>query len=150
MNFPLELTLNDRVHGPGAEHAIYDCIGVSEHMGGLGGGHYTACCRLDYNDVPSTSAAWFRFNDASVSRISTDDVVTEDAYILFYVRRGAALRWGGLQPSWPIKAAADNEATKECAISGQDATATYLQGQVRSACFGFKRGFLDRKRIKAA
>lgn len=47
IDFPVEgLDLSDRVGDPeqsqNTEHLIYDLIGVDNHFGGLGGGHYTA------------------------------------------------------------------------------------------------------------
>ena len=40
---------------------LYDLYAVSQHSGGLGGGHYTAVCQnhIDKN--------WYNFNDRSVS-----------------------------------------------------------------------------------
>lgn len=44
IDFPLEgLDLSNRVEGPtDGKSAVYDLIAVDNHMGGLGGGHYTA------------------------------------------------------------------------------------------------------------
>ncbi len=73
---------------------IYDLYAVSEHGGGLGGGHYTASCKS-----PS-DGKWYNFNDSSVTCLRTsassdegnDDVlkqqiVSPEAYVLFYRRR---------------------------------------------------------------
>jgi ubiquitin carboxyl-terminal hydrolase 4/11 len=49
VEFPLEgLDLSEFIKGPvdaTSGSPIYDLFGVSEHSGGLGGGHYTACCK---------------------------------------------------------------------------------------------------------
>jgi hypothetical protein len=47
VQFPIEgLDLSAYVKGPtGPSEPIYDLFGVSEHSGGLGGGHYTAVCK---------------------------------------------------------------------------------------------------------
>jgi ubiquitin carboxyl-terminal hydrolase 4/11/15 len=46
VDFPIEgLDLSDYVLGPSTKSCIYDLHGVSEHSGGMGGGHYTAVCR---------------------------------------------------------------------------------------------------------
>lgn len=60
---------------------LYDLYAVSNHYGGLHGGHYTAYA---YN---SEAKQWFDFNDSSVSRTQASEVVTQGAYLLFYRRR---------------------------------------------------------------
>ena len=64
---------------------IYDLYAVSEHMGGLGGGHYTAKC------VNFIDNKWYSFNDSNVSVVPEDrlrdSIVTPEAYVLFYKRR---------------------------------------------------------------
>lgn len=60
----------------------YDLIGITNHFGSTGGGHYTA-----YAKDPE-SGDWYDFDDSSVCKLSSsEDVVTESAYILFYQRR---------------------------------------------------------------
>jgi ubiquitin carboxyl-terminal hydrolase 8 len=63
---------------------IYDLYAINYHHGDLSGGHYwSACKNLDGN--------WYSFNDGNVSRyVSTNiesQLVTKDAYILFYHRK---------------------------------------------------------------
>jgi len=58
---------------------IYDLYAVSNHYGGLGGGHYTAYAKN--NDK------WYDFNDSSVRSVSESSIVGSGAYILFYKRR---------------------------------------------------------------
>lgn len=53
-------------------------IGVSNHYGGMGGGHYTAFAK---NPILNR---WYEFNDTHVSAVNARDVVTEAAYVLFY------------------------------------------------------------------
>jgi ubiquitin carboxyl-terminal hydrolase 4/11/15 len=53
VDFPIEgLDLSKYVIGP--QHAdappVYDLYAVSQHMGGLGGGHYTATCKNFMNN----------------------------------------------------------------------------------------------------
>ena len=45
-------------------HQVYDLIGVVNHYGGLGGGHYTAYCKHE----PS-SGKWYDFDDSRVSSL---------------------------------------------------------------------------------
>lgn len=70
------------VQGPLAsskEELIYDLCAVSNHLGELAHGHYTATARnrKDRN--------WYYFDDSSVKAASSP--VTENAYMLFYVRK---------------------------------------------------------------
>lgn len=60
---------------------LYDLYAVSNHFGGLHGGHYTA---YGFN---SHLGKWYEFNDSSVSSADERDVVTAGAYLLFYRRR---------------------------------------------------------------
>ena len=80
VDFPLRgLNMNaylaDRKEG---ENWIYDCFAVSNHFGGLGGGHYTA---FAYNEQLNT---WLSFDDSVVSRATGNSAVTSAAYVLFY------------------------------------------------------------------
>ncbi|TPX51593.1 hypothetical protein SeLEV6574_g00210 [Synchytrium endobioticum] len=63
------------------DRLIYDLIGVSNHYGGMGGGHYTAYAK---NPI---DGQWYHFDDSSVSKTSEDNVVTTAAYLVFYQRR---------------------------------------------------------------
>lgn len=60
---------------------VYDLFAVSNHFGNLGGGHYTAFCKL------ATDEQWYCFDDAHVSPVNPSDVQTAAAYVLFYRRR---------------------------------------------------------------
>ncbi|KAL3913819.1 MAG: hypothetical protein SGILL_006340 [Bacillariaceae sp.] len=61
---------------------IYDCYAVSNHIGGLGGGHYTAYILND------ESRSWSLYNDSSVTEnVDPKDVVSADAYVLYYRRK---------------------------------------------------------------
>ena len=77
VKFPLEnLNLNKYLVGPKNMDYIYDLICVSQHYGLSFGGHYTSVCKKD--------KVWFKFDDESVDKISTSDIVNSYAYILFY------------------------------------------------------------------
>ncbi|KAK9708423.1 ubiquitin-specific protease doa4 [Basidiobolus ranarum] len=60
--------------------AIYDLYAVSNHFGGLNGGHYTAQVRNGYRNQ------WHNFDDSRVSACDERSIVCKSAYILFYVR----------------------------------------------------------------
>ncbi len=61
---------------------MYDLVGVVNHMGGLGGGHYVADCRN------RDDGGWYAFNDSRVTPTSPAALSGSAAYLLFYVRRG--------------------------------------------------------------
>jgi len=65
----------------GVDPLMYDLMAVSQHHGGLGGGHYTAVARS------SIDGKWYSFDDSHVSEARPNDIVTSSAYVLFYVRR---------------------------------------------------------------
>ncbi|XP_023264540.1 ubiquitin carboxyl-terminal hydrolase 8 [Seriola lalandi dorsalis] len=79
VDFPLDsLDLAQYVIGPKQSLKRYSLYGVSNHYGGLDGGHYTAYCK---NGVKQR---WYKFDDHEVSEISTSSVKSSAAYILFY------------------------------------------------------------------
>ena len=59
----------------------YDLYAVSNHFGGLGGGHYTA---FGKNNI---TGEWYNFNDSSARRTDKSNVCSSAAYVLFYRRR---------------------------------------------------------------
>jgi len=60
---------------------LYDCYGVSNHMGGLGGGHYTAYVR---NHI---DGKWYDLNDSSATSATASEIKSSSAYVLFYKLR---------------------------------------------------------------
>lgn len=65
------------------DRTSYDLYGVVNHIGGMGSGHYTAFVR---RGRPSGQARWFCCNDSGVYSISEEDLITPNAYLLFYAR----------------------------------------------------------------
>lgn len=63
---------------PYQKHLKYELFGVSNHMGGLGGGHYTAYAKI--ND----SGKWYLFDDSHTRETSAASVKSSSAYLLFY------------------------------------------------------------------
>ena len=62
---------------------IYDLYAVSNHFGGLGGGHYTAYGKNILDNK------WYNLDDSSVQPLGNPNQVrTAAAYVLFYRRRG--------------------------------------------------------------
>ncbi|XP_007124281.2 ubiquitin carboxyl-terminal hydrolase 2 isoform X2 [Physeter macrocephalus] len=78
VNFPLrDLDLREFA-SENTNHAVYNLYAVSNHSGTTMGGHYTAYCRSP------VTGEWHAFNDSSVSPMSSGQVRTSDAYLLFY------------------------------------------------------------------
>jgi ubiquitin C-terminal hydrolase len=57
----------------------YELISVSNHYGGLSGGHYTAYAKVN--------GKWYDFDDSSTNEINEDSVITKSAYLLFFKRK---------------------------------------------------------------
>ncbi|KAG1926570.1 ubiquitin carboxyl-terminal hydrolase 15-like isoform X1 [Pimephales promelas] len=82
VDFPLrDLDMSQFLINPNAGPCRYNLIAVSNHYGGMGGGHYTA-----YGENKDDQK-WYNFDDSSVSAISEDQIVSKAAYVLFYQRQ---------------------------------------------------------------
>ncbi|KAL3742844.1 hypothetical protein ACJRO7_018193 [Eucalyptus globulus] len=81
VNFPIHnLDLTKYVKSNDGQSYVYELYAISNHYGGLGGGHYTAYAKLiDEN-------RWYHFDDSHVSPVGEADVKTSAAYLLFYQR----------------------------------------------------------------
>ncbi len=61
---------------------LYDLYAVSNHSGTLSFGHYTAMAK------DAVGGKWHDYNDSHVSEvIDTDEVVSPEAYVLYYRRK---------------------------------------------------------------
>jgi ubiquitin carboxyl-terminal hydrolase 4/11/15 len=84
VEFPIEgLDLSQWVISDSGESNVYDLYGVSNHFGGLGGGHYTAYIKS------IEDGEWYEMDDSSVRRTSAANSITSAAYVLFYQRRSS-------------------------------------------------------------
>ncbi|CAD8073602.1 unnamed protein product [Paramecium primaurelia] len=63
------------------QRVLYDLYAVSNHYGGLGGGHYTAFAKNKF------TKKWYNFDDSHVSEASESQVITKAAYVLCYQLR---------------------------------------------------------------
>ncbi|KAM4544559.1 ubiquitin carboxyl-terminal hydrolase 2-like [Odontesthes bonariensis] len=78
VNFPLkDLDLREFA-AEGSERPVYNLYAVSNHTGNTLGGHYTAYCRNP------ALGEWYSYNDSRVSPISSSQVRSSNAYVLFY------------------------------------------------------------------
>ena len=100
VDFPLiGLDLSNQVlHWTENEKPLYDCYAVSNHYGGLGGGHYTAYALND-------DGVWCHYDDSRItSHVEPSDVISQAAYVLYYRRRDVSA-----QINFEMIAAALNE-----------------------------------------
>ncbi|KAM9332190.1 ubiquitin carboxyl-terminal hydrolase 2-like [Pholidichthys leucotaenia] len=78
VNFPLkELDLREFASDI-SERPVYNLYAVSNHTGNTLGGHYTAYCKNP------ALGDWYSYNDSRVSPMSSSQVRSSNAYILFY------------------------------------------------------------------
>ncbi|KAK2912857.1 ubiquitin carboxyl-terminal hydrolase 2a isoform X1 [Channa argus] len=78
VNFPMkDLDLREFA-SENSINAVYNLYAVSNHSGTTMGGHYTAYCRNP------NLGEWYTFNDSRVTPMSSSQVRSSDAYVLFY------------------------------------------------------------------
>jgi len=79
IDFPLEdLDISKFCSNYSTSYPVnFDLVGVCNHVGGLHGGHYYAYCKCE-------DGKWRQFNDKHVTIMDKEDVVSKDAYVLFY------------------------------------------------------------------
>ena len=64
------------------DQCVYECYEICNHMGGMGGGHYTAYVKA------MTNGRWYNCDDSRVAEVSDETkLVSSAAYMLFYKRR---------------------------------------------------------------
>ena len=81
VDYPLKnLNMNKFMALKDGKNYIYDIFAVSEHYGNRGEGHYTAICK-------NVDGNWYSYDDSTCSISSGENVITKNAYVLFYRRR---------------------------------------------------------------
>ncbi len=83
IDFPLDnLNLTDYISKDKKDpnNYIYSLYAINYHSGNSGSGHYFSFCKNLNNN-------WNLFNDGNVSKIESQNILTKDAYILFYHRK---------------------------------------------------------------
>lgn len=73
--------MSDYVINKDQPRPVYKLIAVSNHYGGMGGGHYTAYAKN------CKDGQWYSFDDSSVSRVDEGQIISKAAYVLFYQRQ---------------------------------------------------------------
>ena len=74
-----DLDLSSYTVGYRPQESVYSLQAVCDHIGGVNGGHYSACVRR--------GGHWFRCDDEVVQSVDAKHVVTRNAYCLFYQRK---------------------------------------------------------------
>lgn len=80
VDFPIEdLKLGSFIPSNSGDPLNYQLFGISNHIGNMDGGHYTAFCRhLDNN-------RWYKYDDQDVREIQDKSTLkSSSSYILFY------------------------------------------------------------------
>lgn len=96
----LTVDLSEYIISDSKEPLIYDIVAVANHRGQFGKGHYTATCKHRIDDK------YYNFDDRGVNEVKNSDVITNQAYVLFLIRRereGTQLRrqTTTLADAWP-------------------------------------------------
>ena len=80
VNFPINnMDLEKIVSGPEKKISKYDLYAVCRHYGNCYSGHYTALCK--------NFDKWYKFDDLKVTEINVNNIVSNEAYVLFYRRQ---------------------------------------------------------------
>ena len=77
IDIPLVLDLSKYCIGYNKEKYKYNLISIANHRGTLEGGHY-------YSYILNQNKKWYNYNDTNVSPINKNDLITKNAYCLFY------------------------------------------------------------------
>lgn len=81
INFPINgLNLQKWTNGYDKYASLYDLYSVCNHTGSVDFGHYYSFCKNMNNN-------WYCYNDASVTNLEPNKIVSQNAYILFYQKR---------------------------------------------------------------
>ena len=81
IDFPIkDLNMYKYCVGYDNDKYVYDLFAISNHSGGIQGGHYWAYCK-------NTDGNWYNFNDEDVSLINESNLISPQAYCLFYKKK---------------------------------------------------------------
>jgi ubiquitin C-terminal hydrolase len=84
IEFPFQLNMNKYKIMNKEQDTQYDLYSVINQTGTFNGGHYFTYSRNLNSDIDTS---WYEFNDSHVSKINDSDIVTSNAYILFYKKK---------------------------------------------------------------
>ncbi|XP_028549090.1 ubiquitin carboxyl-terminal hydrolase 21 isoform X2 [Dendrobium catenatum] len=96
VKYPLELDLMPFLSSPREnEQLIYELYGIVVHSGSCYFGHY-------YCNIRTSPTTWYQMNDSLLDPISESNVLDEEAYILFYMKKGSSPWFKSLMESQKI------------------------------------------------
>jgi len=82
VEFPMEsLDISSFVKSKLDTPVVYDLFAISNHFGGMGGGHYTCQAK---NPI---TKKWYNFDDSVVTETNVDSLKNTNAYVLLYQRK---------------------------------------------------------------
>eukprot|EP00916_Digyalum_oweni_P024853 GHVL01041062.1.p1 GENE.GHVL01041062.1~~GHVL01041062.1.p1 ORF type:complete len:571 (-),score=89.87 GHVL01041062.1:155-1867(-) len=80
VNFKADKYLDLSPFSEEEDDCLYGLVGLIQHTGSMGSGHYIAYCRVNKN----AGHEWWLFDDDSIKRVSSQDVQKAEPYLLFY------------------------------------------------------------------
>ena len=81
VSFPIDnLDLSKYCVGYNKYKSTFELYGICNHIGNSNNGHYFSYCR--YND-----GNWYEFNDTNVTKIDSNNIISNKCYCLFYKKR---------------------------------------------------------------
>jgi len=84
IEFPINnLDISKYIHSDNPDNIYkYNLFAVNNHIGNQlsGNGHYFSYCKNSNNNK------WYKFNDETVTEIDEANIITNNAYILFYIK----------------------------------------------------------------
>lgn len=81
VEFPIQgLDISGYVSSQQKEPPVYDLYALTNHIGQVSCGHYTANCKNRHSQL------WFKFDDDVVQETDEAQVCTDKAYLLFYCK----------------------------------------------------------------
>mmetsp|Transcript_2570 Transcript_2570/g.5654 ORF Transcript_2570/g.5654 Transcript_2570/m.5654 type:complete len:896 (+) Transcript_2570:110-2797(+) len=86
VTFPVSkpLDLSGLLDEPSSQPMEYKLMGVIQHIGSMGGGHYISYCQ--HKRKPHD---WYEFDDMQVSLVSAEQVERAEPYVLFFQRQSS-------------------------------------------------------------
>jgi ubiquitin C-terminal hydrolase/Ca2+-binding EF-hand superfamily protein len=96
----------------GRDESLYDLYAVVHHLGALSAGHYVASVK------EQSTGTWHYFNDNQVTELEEKELVTQSAYLLFYIRRD--MRGLKIQDVYPVKNGSLSQSEVEAMMRQRD------------------------------
>jgi ubiquitin carboxyl-terminal hydrolase 8 len=79
IDIPYNLDLQKYCVGYDKKNSLFSLYAVCNHIGSMNSGHYYSYCKHNNN--------WYNFDDNSVRKIDAEDIITNNAYCLFFIKK---------------------------------------------------------------